>query len=291
MAKAGKPRETFYEVLNAAIADLMEFGFDSQSRVDEWVLKLEVATRHSLVSEAELHKSVREALIEAYQRTVESGMLARRHEGISEFTLARIRPKLRDELDRRILASTDLIRLNSEGSIQRTLQRFQGWATSIPVGGTRVAERAKVRKTIRKSMAGLPFEERRVIIDQSHKLVATINELVAKDGDAIAGIWRHVREGGGYQARPEHLDRHGHIFVIRDNWALRDGLMKLAGRQYTDQVTAPGEEPYCRCHLEYVYHLRDLPEEMLTVKGKKWLANAQLRLSGWTDFQHGAMRP
>jgi len=64
---------------------------------------------------------------------------------------------------------------------------------------------------------------------------------VATDGGAIAAVWRHVREGGGYQARPEHEARNGKIFVVRDNWALLKGLMKLAGAQYTDQIEAPGE--------------------------------------------------
>jgi len=68
--------------------------------------------------------------------------------------------------------------------------------------------------------------------------------------------------------------------VVRDNWALEKGLIKLAGHQYTDQVTEPGEEVFCRCYYEYIYNLRDLPPEMITAKGREALELARQRLAG-----------
>jgi hypothetical protein len=56
----------------------------------------------------------------------------KRHQGISRFTLNYLEPKLRTELDRRILASVDLIQLNRRKAIDTTLSRFSGWASSIP---------------------------------------------------------------------------------------------------------------------------------------------------------------
>lgn len=277
---AGRKRDLFYQVLGEAVDDLMAFGFDSQERLNNWVRKLEEAARATLVPISVLDRSIRDMLMRVYQRTVQNDRLLKRHEGISEYTLASIKPKLRGELDRRILASAELIRLNRDASIQRTLQRFAGWATSIPVGGTDVAERAEVKQNVRRGIAGLPFEERRVIIDQGHKLAAAVDDIVARDGGAIAAIWHHVNEGGGYQARPEHVKRDGTIFVIRDNWALQKHLMKLAGHQYTDQLTQPGEEVFCRCWYEYIYNLRDLPAEMITAKGREELELARRRIAG-----------
>lgn len=281
-----RPRDLFYETLTAAISDLMEHGFDSQQRLDEWLRKLETAARAMLVPESVLQRSLRDMLSRVYERTVEGDVLTNRHSGISQYTLASIKPKLRAELDRRILASANLIRLNRESSIQKTLQRFAGWATSIPIGGTDVADRAEAKKNIRRGIAGLSFEERRVIIDQGHKLSSAINDIVAMDGGAIAAIWRHVREGGGYQARPEHEKRNGTVFVIRDNWALRKGLMKLAGAKYTDQIEAPAELPFCRCAYEYLYALRSLPTEMLTKKGVEALVLTRQRMAGWPEGNH-----
>jgi hypothetical protein len=267
--------KSFYQVLTAAIADLTENGFDSQERLDRWLVELRAAARISLIPEEVLQRELRTNLTRVYERLVESGKLARIHKGVGQFTIANIKPSLRAELDRRILASANLIKLNRQASIERTLQRFAGWATSIPAGGSDVVERREVNETVRKSIAGLPFEERRVVIDQGHKLSSTLSDIVARDGGAIAAIWRHVREGGGYQARPDHEARNGEVFVIRGNWAMTDGLMKLAGAQYTDEVEAPGQLVFCRCTYSYLYNLRDLPPEMLTEKGRAELARVR----------------
>lgn len=268
-------RNQFYQVLSDAIADLTEHGFDSQQRLDEWMQRLDIAARASLVPRDVLERAIRDGLQRVFTRSTTTANLLKVHKGISEFTLAAIKPKLRGELDRRILASASLIRLNREASVQRTLQRFAGWATSIAAGGSDVVDRKEEAAHVRRSIAGLPFEERRVVIDQGHKLSAAINEIVATDGGAIAALWKHVREGGGYQARPEHEQRDGEIFVVHGNWALRSGLMKLAGRRYTSEVEQPGELVFCRCNWLFIYNLRDLPTEMLTTKGRDELARVR----------------
>lgn len=284
MAKKPPSRKQhFLEVLSAAIDDFQRVGFDSQERIDHWLSRIEQAARESLISPQVLERQLRQTLGQVFKRTVESGFLLKHHPGISEYTLAAIKPKLRAELDRRIMASANLIRLNRKASIDRTLQRFSGWATSIPIGGTRVAHRKEIKNTVKRGIAGLPFEERRVIVDQGHKLVSAVSDIVAVDGGSIAAIWRHVMEGGGYQARIEHEHRNGKIFVIRGNWALQKGFMRLAGHQYTDEIEAPGELVFCRCWYEYLYNLRDLPEEMRTVKGNEKLLQVQQQIAGWTQ--------
>lgn len=51
-------------------------------------------------------------LTKAYDMQVGRAGALKRHHGISRFTLNYLEPKLRTELDRRILASADLIQLN-----------------------------------------------------------------------------------------------------------------------------------------------------------------------------------
>lgn len=238
--------ESFYVVLTAAVDDLLEHGFDSHSRLDAWLKKLKESAARSLVPEWVVVRQLRDALGNVYRRLVDKGQVRKWNKSVSAFTIERIKPKLRAELDRRILASADLIKLNRTASIQRTLERFAGWATSIPIGGTEASGKRKEKQKIKRGIAGLPFEERRVIIDQSAKLSSAISEIIAVDGGAIAGIWHHIKMGPpSYQARPEHVARDKKIFVVRDNWALKAGLMKLAGRKYMDEVTKPGEEVYC----------------------------------------------
>ena len=274
--------QTFQEVLAAAIADMAEFGFDQIERVDRWTRELRAAAERSLISPESLEQQLRDGLAGAYRKLVDEGGIFKMHPGIERFTLERIRPALRSELDRRIMASANLIKLNRAQAIEKTLQRFQGWSTSIPPGGVSGETKAEVKATVRKSLAALPFEERRVLIDQSHKLISAINGTLAADGGAIAGRWNSHYLQANYAYRPDHKERdyrqnNGQPFLIRDSWAHQAGLVKKGKLGYVDDVTEPGVEPFCRCFYTFLYNLRDLPEEMLTAKGKDALASVQGR--------------
>lgn len=261
---------SFYEVLSAAIKDLSEHGYDSAERVAMWIERIRIAARDSLVSEVVLEQKLRQHLAQVFDRTVNSGRLLKVHPGVSQYTLAAIKPKLRRELDRRILANASLIKLNRDKAIAETVQRFAGWATSIPIGGSDITNRKEENQKVRRGMAGLSYVERRCLTDQSHKLVASINDIVAKDGGAIAMKWHHVAEGPpAYQSRPEHVARNGKIYAIRDSWAMQKGFMKLGGHSYLDEITQPGEEVSCRCSGIYLYTVSQLPSDMITVKGKE----------------------
>lgn len=271
-------KRSFFQLVSDAVNDMAEHGFDSQARLDQWIKRLAIAARSSLIPEAVMRRTLRDALQMTFRRLVEGTGLGKKHKGIDKYTLAAIKPKLRSELDRRILAAADLIKLNREQSIAKTLQRFAGWATSLPIGGSAAPDAEKTKKNIRKAMTSLTFEERRVIIDQGHKLVSSINTIVAEDGGAIAGVWHSRWRETGYDYREDHKERDREIYVVRNNWALRRGYMKLAGREFTDDITQPGEEPFCRCRFEYLYTLRDLPDDMITKAGKEALLAARAKI-------------
>lgn len=260
----------------------MVHGFESQDALESWTRRIEEAARVSLIPEAVLVRNMRDALQRVFMRTLKPTQLLKRHKGLQLYTLNSIQPKLHAELNRRIMASANLIKLNRTSSIQRTLQRFSGWATSVPAGGG-TQSRKEVRETVRRGIAGLPFEERRVIVDQGHKLVAAVNELVAVEGGAIAAIWRHVKEGGGYQARPIHEARDGDLYWVRGNWVIAKGLAKRGGLEYTDEVEQPGELVFCRCWWQFFYNLRELPRELLTDEGREQLKQARAAI---TRYQH-----
>jgi hypothetical protein len=265
---------SFRETLDAAIADLVENGFDSMERVERWTRDLRFAAERSLVSERSLEDQLREGLAAIYRRMVDRGGVFRFNPEAERFTLERIKPALRSELDRRILASANLIKLNRQESIEKTLRRFQGWSTSIPPGGVSAEKRPEVKATVRKSLAQLPYEERRVLIDQGHKLTNAISETLAIDGGAIAGRWRSNWRQPGYDYRPDHKERDGEVYAVRGSWAQSKGLIRR-GAGYTDEVTAPGQEVFCRCYWVWLYSLGELPEDMLTAKGRSALAAAR----------------
>jgi hypothetical protein len=264
----------FYRILTAAVSDIAEHGFDSQERIAYWIEEIRRAAVSAMIAPHVLEQSLQETMRAIYRKTVERGEIFRFHPGVARFTVERLRPRLRAELDRRIMASADLIKRNRQEAIETTLRRFSGWATSIPAGGSDVVERGAVKTEIRKALASLPYAERRVAIDQGHKFRAALSDVIAKDGGAIAAVWHQHYTNN---PRKAHTERDGKVFAVRGSWALESGLMKAGLAGYTDEVEQPGELVYCRCSYTFLYALRDLPDEMMTIKGRKALAEARER--------------
>lgn len=268
----------FHETITAAVADIIDHGFDSQQRIDFWLTQIRQAAVDSLTPPHVLEQALQETMRAIYRRVVERGDLVRAHPGIGKFTLEKVKPQLRAELDRRLMASANLIKLNREAAIEKTLQRFSGWSTSIPKGGSRAVDRNEVKADVRKSLAQLPFVERRVLIDQGHKLTASLSEVLATDGNALAMIWHsHWREAG-YNYRHDHKQRDGRVYALRGNWAMDRGLMKVGPAGYYDEITSVAEEPYCRCTAQWLYALSALPNDMLTVKGRTELERVRVAI-------------
>lgn len=270
---------SFYETVTAAIADFTENGFESDAQLDRWMTAIRAAAEADMISQRQLDRELQRFLISVYQRMVEKHGILRQHPGLERFTIDRLRPQLRAELDRRILTSADLIRLNREQVIAETLRRFQGWATSIPIGGSRLTRRQVVRSDIRKSMTSLPFLERRVLVDQGHKLNAAISDIIASDQNAIAAEWHSHWRQSGYQFREEHKERDQVVYATRGSWAIKRRFITAGEQGYYEDHERPGELVYCRCYVRWLYNLRDLPRDMLTEKGKEALAQVRARLN------------
>ena len=264
---------TFFEVLTAAVNEFIEYGFDSKARLDNWIEQIRRAANSHLKSDSDMNAEMVKALRAAFTRLVTKGGLINKN--VSAFTVEKLKPQLRAELDRRIMASANLIKYNREQNILNVLRRFEGWATSIPAGGSNAVDRRKQKQDIKVSLGKMGFEQRRVIIDQTHKLVANINDIVATDNGAIAAKWHSHWRQANYNYRKDHKERDEMVYLIRNSWAQQKGLVKPING-YTDDITAPGEEVYCRCSYVYLYNLRSLPKEMITQKGKEALESSKI---------------
>lgn len=273
-------QKALFNVLTAAVADFTANGYDSEERVAYWSARIRRAAEQDGASDAEVDRMARDHLGTAYRRLVDRGELLKAHGGVSRFTLDNVRPQLRAELERRIRASANLIKLNRNDAIAKTLQRFQGWATSVPKGGSDATHKGETKVEIRKAMQQLPFASRRVLIDQGHKLVASVSEVVAQGGGAIALIWRSHWRQAGYNYRPDHKERDGKVYLMRGSWAAERGLVKSGAAGYYDAVTAVAVEPFCRCQAQYLYALRDLPEDMVTERGREELERVRAQIQG-----------
>ena len=94
------PIRDFNAVLSEAVSDLVENGFDSVERVERWTRALREAADRSLISPASLEQQLRDALAAIYRKMVDHGDVFRFNPQVERFTLERVRPALRGELDR-----------------------------------------------------------------------------------------------------------------------------------------------------------------------------------------------
>lgn len=270
-----KPGESYFSVLTRAVADVSERGYQSPEQIEMWSAELRAAAERSMRSIKDVERMVRDGMAAIFRRQVENGGVLRLNPGVKAYTIERVRPELHAELSRRIAASIDLIKLNRPQAVDKMEQRFRGWATSVPVGGSDTVERREEKVKIRKSLAQCDFEARRVQIDQSAKLVAAINTTVAVNGGAIGAEWLSHRGQIGYNGRPLHNARDGHFFLIKGSWADEAGYVKPGKYGYTQDVDQPSEWPFCRCAWVHKFSLRSIPPECLTEKGKEALADAR----------------
>ena len=276
---------SFQDVLSAAIDDLMLHGYDSAERVERWKAELTLAAARQVGDPEQQAQVLRDALAAIYRREVDQLKILRSHAGeVPRFTIEKVKPQLRDELDRRLQASASLVKNGQAEAVAKVMRRWEGWATSIPPGGVSVEKKSAVKQDVQKSLKQLPFEERRILIDQGHKMVSALSEIIASDGGAIAGRWRSNWRQAGYDYRVDHKDRDEKVFLIRDSWAHQAGLVRKGGRPYYDEIDAPGQAVFCRCYMIWLYNLRDLPEDMLTKEGRRKLTEVGMHTNATRAF-------
>ena len=263
--------KTYYQIVSEAIKDIRLHGYDSQRRIDYWRDKIRKAAKRDMVPLEKMENDLKRKFKSQYNSYLSNPL---KNHSIGKFTIEKIKPKLRAELEKRMSASRELIKVNREEMIEKTIQRFSGWATSIPSGGTKVNPDKNIKDSIRKPLSSLPFKERRVMIDQGAKFISAMNDIVAAEGGAIAAKWR-ARISSGYKNREEHKERNNDIYLIRDSWAHKKGFVKPNQHGYTDEIEKPAELPYCSCYYRYIYNVSSLPEDMLTNKGKEFIGKTE----------------
>lgn len=268
----------FYETVTAAVKDITENGFDSQKRIDEWMARLRKAAESQLLPRVRMEEELRQAYRTIYSRMINRGGIFMFHPGVDRFTLEKLKPAMKRELDRKIMAAASLIKLNRDEMMAKTLRRFSGWATSIPDGGSDTVSKRETKESIGKALKSLPFEERRVLIDQGHKLTAAINQVMAEGSNAIAARWHSHWKQLNYNYRKDHKERDDQVYLMKNTWATERGLVKPGEAGWWEDITKPAEEVYCRCYATYIYSIRKLPADMLTVKGKEELERVRERM-------------
>lgn len=263
MRNVPKP-PTYDQIVRRIVKDASHNGVSGG--MDDLMARLRHAAMDSFKPWPRVTNDVTRYFNTLYQREVRK----KRGQGdVQRFTRDNMSYRSKEILNSKIESSLSLIRLNREISVAEAEKRLVGWMSSVPPGGTDVD--LPDTKKIVKSLKQLPFEERRVIIDQGHKLTSSLNEVLSIEAGAIAAIWHSHVHQVGYNYRPDHAIRDGKVYLIRGSWADIKGLV-IPVHGYADEMTQPAEEPFCRCYYQYRFNLKDLPSNMLTQKAKDILA-------------------
>ena len=261
-------RASFAQIIRAAVDDLATRGYQSEAQVDYWAMLIREAARRTTTPDHEIESVLRKHFGREYEKVIN------RLNRIERFGLASIEPMLHARVERGIRTAADLIKVNKTARVEQTLSRFRGWCSSVPPGGSRATDKREVASHIAKPTQRQKFEARRVAIDQGHKLAANIEEVVAIHGGAIAGVWHDRGEhDSNYDARKAHLARSGKVFLVRDSWAIKQGLVRRGAATYMDEIERPAELPFCSCKYKYLSSIRDLPEDWLTEKGREAISH------------------
>lgn len=246
----------FQKVVREAVAFFSTHGFTSEYDLDQWAQAIQKAADDMLLSPQQASEAIAQHLRSIYGRM--EAKIPKHLAQLQAKTAVRIGPemffrrvetypqlasKMRMELDRRIAASADLIKIRRKESIAATLRRFKGWASSVPKGGT-PKPKGPETELLMKDFRRVRFEANRLNVDQGHKLNASLNATFAEGTGAIAGIWHSHWKQLYYNYRKDHKERDEKIYLIRGSWADKAGLVKPSSG-YTDQITQPAEEVYC----------------------------------------------
>ena len=130
-------RETLYAIITQAVKDISNNGYNN-SRMIFWTGKIREA-----IAQSSKFRTIKFPTIlkNQFENIVKVNNLKKMHQDVPAYRLEQIKPSLRSELDKRILASADLIKLNRSAAVEKTIQRFSGWATSIPQTGSLVVDK------------------------------------------------------------------------------------------------------------------------------------------------------
>ena len=258
-------------ILNSTSGDLLE---DAQG-----MLRNEIAKYFSSQNKDLL---VSQTLKRAYSDFYTKEGFKKTNKGISKLKLSDLRQDFKKELDKKITISFNLIK-NKENEIKQKLaSRFINWLTidSEEVRGKTTSKQSLLNFLDFAKENEIAEEHAKFILkDQTRKMVCAFDLLIAEANGAIGGFWKNrgdrrvVGNPNGFypqgnKTHNDHWNRDGVFYIYKDGWAYQKGYVK--GSLYENlEDGGVGVAIGCRCRMENVYDLRDVPKEILTKKGKE----------------------
>lgn len=208
------------------------------------------------------------------------------HKGITKASINDLKPKFRKEIEDRVKISFNLMKNQEDELKQKIASRFINWVSidSKEVRGNTTSKQSLLNFLDFAKENSIAEDHAKFILqDQTRKMIANLDDLVARENNAIGGIW-HNRQDRRVVGNPQgiyphaeskahgnHWEREGKFYIFKDSWAYQKGYVK--GELYDNlEDGGVGVAIGCRCRLEFIYDLRDVPYENLTKKGKEFIS-------------------
>jgi hypothetical protein len=184
-------------------------------------------------------------------------------------------------LNERYNACVEIYQRQSQLYFEGQVQQFEGllweFLGKIPTDGTKDKSIRSQISAIKRELRALPNWSDLFAIYKQNSFTTEIEHVFALEGGAIAAVWHYSQadEEGEFQKTYDHRERDHRVYAVRANWAMEKGLMQGGPFDNLEEITLPQLEVGCGCYLRYVYTLRELPEVMLTEKGRAELLRVE----------------
>lgn len=208
------------------------------------------------------------------------------HKGVTKSSINDLKPKFRKELEDRVKISFNLMKNQEDELKQKIASRFINWVSidSKEVRGNTTSKQSLLNFLDFTKENGIAENHAKFILqDQTRKMIASFDDLIARENNAIGGIWHNrgdrrvvgnpqgIYPNSETKAHGDHWEREGKFYVFKDSWAYKKGYIK--GELYENlEDGGVGVAIGCRCRLEFIYDLRDCPYENLTKKGREFIS-------------------
>jgi hypothetical protein len=149
--------------------------------------------------------------------------------------------------------------------ILSALDTFDAWAQSIPKGGTKDKAFREEARYVRQELKSVQKWENFYFSLKTGNFIYRIDHLI-HESEAIAAIWRCSEYCGD---DCNHSRYNGKTYIIRGNFASKEGFIAEEKAKYTDELPLPRNDG-CNCYYEYIYRLENLRATILSPKGKDW---------------------
>lgn len=234
--------------------------------------------------EKKLSKLFSSRMKKTYNSYMKDGVFEN-NRGVKQVSIFKLKPKFRKELNNRIVFSLSLIKTQNKGIMQKLSDRFLNWLNNETIGGNdkSLRETLALSKTQQVQSRHYNF----ILKDQTRKMLTNIDNIIAKDCNAIGFYWKTRRDNrvvgnpiGLYpkatnkDVHGNHFKRQGQFYFYKNTWVTKNRLIdtsKIEWAEFDDGM--PGEPIGCRCYAENIYDFEDVPEEFLSDKGKEYLEN------------------